>query len=90
MFKKRALQLEQWNSRFHAGKQLPGIADEEAAVIIRGELGAKANAAVIEALVKKSQATHLRSDSGATYVSARRLFEALADLKKPAAKGAIA
>lgn len=90
MFKKKALQLEQWNSRFHAGKQLPGIAKDEAAVIIRGELGGKANAAVIDALVKKSQAAHLRSGNGETYVSARRLFEALADLKKPVAKGATA
>jgi type II secretory pathway predicted ATPase ExeA len=39
IFTRQALELEQWRSRFHAGKALPGISEEEAADIVHWELG---------------------------------------------------
>jgi hypothetical protein len=82
MFARNALQLEQWNSRFRAGKALPGIGEEEAEAIVRGELGAAASRPVMEKLLKGARVPHLRSGGKQSYVSARRLFEALADLKQ--------
>ena len=82
LFARNALQLEQWNSRFRAGKMLPGMSREEGEQAIRGELGAKAPQAVVEKLLKGATVPHLRSGGKQSYVSARRLFEALADLQE--------
>lgn len=75
-----ALQMEQWNSRFHFRKRLPGLDEEEAQEIIRAELGAKASAAVVKKLTENSKSGDLRSGGKEQYVSARKLFYALADL----------
>ena len=80
MFARHALELEQWNSRFHAGKRLPGIGEDEAERIIRAELGARANAKVVATLVKGARARALASTGEHEYISARRLFNSLREL----------
>ncbi len=82
MFARNALQLEQWNSRFRAGKTLPGMSEEEAVEAVRGELGHGLRKDSMEELLKGATVPHLRSGGKQRYVSARRLFEALADLKR--------
>jgi DNA transposition AAA+ family ATPase len=82
MFTRHALELEQWNSRFHAGRCLPGITDGEAEQIICAELGARANKHVVERLLKASRAKALSSQGQHEYISARRLFNTLRDLKE--------
>jgi len=81
LFKRNALRLEQWNSRFQAGKQLPGIGEDEAREIIRAELNGRSNDKVVAALLKGARMAHLRSGGRETYISARRLFDALAKAK---------
>lgn len=80
MFTRHALELEQWNSRFSAGKRLPGLSEEESEEIIRAELGAKAKAAVVATLVKGSRVKALASAGEHEYISARRLFKSLRKL----------
>jgi DNA transposition AAA+ family ATPase len=81
-----AARLEQWNRRFRAGKELPGLSDDEAAEIIRGELG-PVKAAVVHSLIKgaRAKAIALRTDKNPEgvheYISAGRLFDALRELK---------
>jgi Cdc6-like AAA superfamily ATPase len=83
MFASHALELEQWNSRFHAGRRLPGITEEEAAQIVRAELGAISQK-VIEKLISGSRAKALSSKGEHEYLSARRLFNAIHDLQDAA------
>lgn len=84
-----ALEMEQWNSRLHFRKSLPGMDEDEAERCITGELGAGANKKVIETLLRRSRMDHLRSGGKQQYISARRLFDALRDLsEEPRAEGA--
>jgi DNA transposition AAA+ family ATPase len=80
MFEKRALVLEQWTSRLRAGKSLPGIQRDEAFDIIRGELGAQPKERV-EKLIRGAVTRDLRAGAEHTYISARRLFWSLREIK---------
>lgn len=82
MFTRHALELEQWRSRFHAGRPLPGISEEEAQWICREELGPSCSAAIIRKLVKKARVVDLRHGAEHSYVSTRRLFWTLRELGK--------
>ena len=82
MFRLHALELEQWNSRLHAGKRLPGISEKEAGDIARAELGTSFSDVKIEKLIKASRVEALASDGRQTYISARRLFWTIRDLKE--------
>ncbi len=81
IFTRQAIQLEQWKSRFYAGQPLPGVNEEEAASIIRGELGSDYPLSKVSKLIKKCRVADLRKGTEHSYVSARRLFWALRDLK---------
>lgn len=88
MFVRHSLELEQWNSRFNAGKRLPGISEDEAAQIVRSELGEQAKPALVERVLKGARAKALSSDGQHEYISARRLFNTIRDLKEPAMESA--
>lgn len=81
LFARNALQLEQWNSRFRAGKMLPGMSREEGEEVIRGELGEGARREIVDRLLKGATVPHLRSSGKKSYVSARRLFESIDGVK---------
>ena len=81
-FTLNAMQLEQWNSRFHFGEALPGISDNEAEDILRAELGDHASKGAIEKLVRSARAKDLRNSGAHEYISARRLFWSIRDLKE--------
>lgn len=78
VFVKHSLELEQWNSRFYAKASLPGITEEEASMVISSEMGAIAKRA-IEQLIGASYAEDLMMGREYRYISARRLFNAIAD-----------
>ena len=73
------LDMEQWHSRLRQGAELPGISEDEAAQIIRAELGDKANASL---LIRQSYATDLRKGREVKYISARTLFWAIELIKE--------
>lgn len=80
-----AVRLEQWNSRFYAGERLPGMTDQEASRAALEELGEAATPGVINKLLAHSRVPHLRQAPGRkkadTYISARRLFNMIHELK---------
>ncbi len=80
IFTRQALELELWRSRFHAGQALPGISEEEAATIVRSELGLELSQRKIQKLISKSR-TDLRNGGQHSYVSARRLFWVIRELQ---------
>lgn len=75
--------LEQWRSRIKAGKPLPGISLEEAKQIIVGELGEQPQNKVLR-LIGASSSKDDRQGKDFTYISARKLFWALRDIKESA------
>lgn len=82
------LDMEQWNSRLHQGTELPGISEDEAAQIIRAELGEKVNP---EFLIAKCYSTDLRKGRQVKYISARTLFwsiEAIKERRQKVSEGA--
>ena len=81
IFTRQALELEQWRSRFHAGQALPGISEEEAADIVYSELGTELSSLKVRKLIAKSQITDLRHGGHHNYVSARRLFWVIRELR---------
>jgi len=81
IFRRQALELEQWRSRFHAGQSLPGISEDEAAEIVHSELGWQMPPTKVRQLISKSKITDLRNGGRHTYVSARRLFWAIRELQ---------
>lgn len=84
IFSRQALELEQWKSRFHAGQALPGLSEEEAVLVVRSELGAHCPSEKMRKLIKKCRVSDLHHGGEYNYVSARRLFWALRDLKHAA------
>lgn len=79
-FVRDAVHLEQWNSRFHAGKSLPGMSAGEAEGAIRQELaGAKNLDKVAATILKKARKAHFGGQG--EYISARVVFETIAELK---------
>jgi DNA transposition AAA+ family ATPase len=81
-FTLNAIQLEQWNSRFHYGQELPGISREEAVEVLRAELGRSINASEVDEIVKQATAEEFRRDGKHKYISARRLFWSIRDIKE--------
>jgi DNA transposition AAA+ family ATPase len=75
----RGLHLEQWRSRLHFKKLLPGIQKEEAAAIIRAWLGPKATREVIAEITAGCTVLSLPRPKkpAEQYISARSLFNAL-------------
>ncbi|MGH9580675.1 MAG: hypothetical protein ACRD2R_06765, partial [Terriglobales bacterium] len=80
-FTRNAVRLEQWNSRFYAGKRLPGLDAQEAIEIVKTELP-WLPAEKAKRLMEKCHATHLHGQGEPTYISARRLFNTIRDLKE--------
>jgi DNA transposition AAA+ family ATPase len=86
------LDMEQWNSRLRKGEELPGIQQDEAASIIRAELG-DVKQEKAESLIRKCYTTDLRKGREVKYISARLLFFALQEIQEKQAaraKGATA
>ncbi|ABF42389.1 hypothetical protein Acid345_3388 [Candidatus Koribacter versatilis Ellin345] len=81
-FMRDAARLEQWNSRLHFGKALPGISDDEADTIIRQELGEKVTSPIVRKLITESKALDVRRSGEHNYISARRLFWSIRDIKR--------
>ena len=81
IFKPRPdFQLEQWRSRVEQHRySLPGMSEEEAREILRGELGALPER-TIKILIEGSTVDDTRKRS--KYISARRLFNAVRDLRE--------
>ncbi|MBZ5597462.1 MAG: ATP-binding protein [Acidobacteriia bacterium] len=78
--------LEQWRSRIHASRSLPGISDEEARTIVTGEIGSGFPAKKIAGLIEAARVEDPRQGRNYTYISARKLFWSLRDLKAAIAK----
>ncbi len=74
-------ELEQWRSRLHAGKALPGISDEEARKIVAGEIGTEYPENKIGGLIEAARVADPRQGKDYRYISARKLFWSLRDLK---------
>jgi type II secretory pathway predicted ATPase ExeA len=82
------LDMEQWKSRLRKGAELPGIQEDEAAMVIRAELGDVSDQKISE-LVKKCYTTDQRKGREVKYISARLLFFALQAIQeRKAVKGA--
>lgn len=75
------MELEQWRSRLHEGKSLPGISDDEAREIVTGELGAGVPVKKMDALIEHARAKDFRQGKDFSYISARRLFWSVRDIK---------
>jgi DNA transposition AAA+ family ATPase len=73
-------ELEQWRSRLHAGKALPGISDVEAREIISSELGNHPESKITR-LIEHARVPDPRQGKDFTYISARTLFFSLRDIK---------
>jgi type II secretory pathway predicted ATPase ExeA len=92
LFDHRAAEMEQWNSRMTASIELPGIGMECARQIVQEELGgvielASPEAAKrVEKLLRSSFADDIYSREKKTYLSARRLFRSIEQIKESAAK----
>ena len=79
IFQERAAELEQWNSRIAQGVELPGIETHEAAGIVELELGTIPTDR-LQTLLRNSHAKD-GYRNGKQYLSARRLFRQIADIK---------
>jgi AAA domain len=75
------LDMVQWHDRLRQGAELPGITEDEAAMIIHGELGPQP-AAKVQALTKKCYSTDMYKGRECKYISARLLFFALQAIKE--------
>jgi DNA transposition AAA+ family ATPase len=74
-------ELEQWRSRLHAGKALPGISDVEARDIAAKELGAGHSESKVSRMIEGARVPDLRQGKDYTYISARKLFWSIRDIK---------
>ena len=81
-FVRDALKLEQLMSRFHAGKALPGMTDDEALKIVQDQLGSVLAKEKMLKLVDRSRTKTLRQGGTHTYISARRLFWNIREIKQ--------
>jgi DNA transposition AAA+ family ATPase len=61
-----AIQLEQWNSRFHFGQELPGIQRDEAGHVLRSELGKAVTAAEIDEIIKQATTEEVAATASAS------------------------
>jgi DNA transposition AAA+ family ATPase len=78
-FTANAVELEQWNSRISGFRALGGLGEDEARLIISEELPQLPEKAV-RAFITDCMVPHLRK-RGAKYISPRRLFNAIEDIK---------
>lgn len=74
-------ELEQWRSRLHAGKALPGISDEEAREIVAKEIGPGHSEKKIARMIEAARVPDLRQGKDYTYISARKLFWSVRDIR---------
>jgi type II secretory pathway predicted ATPase ExeA len=74
-----AVELEQWNSRIFGFRALDGLSAAEARLILSEELPGLQGAA-IRSILKDCTVSHLRKRA-TEYISARRLFAAIEDIK---------
>lgn len=74
-------ELEQLRSRMHAAKALPGISDDEARKIVAGEIGTDYPERRISGLIEAARVEDPRQGKDYRYISARKLFWSLHDLK---------
>jgi hypothetical protein len=72
--------MEQLHSRLHEGVVLPGLSEEEARMIVIGELGQQPQRKV-DALIKQALTADPRQGKDFTYIHARKLFWAVRDIK---------
>jgi DNA transposition AAA+ family ATPase len=79
----KRLDMEQWASRLVQGAELPGVSEQEAASIIRTELG-DLSEKKIAAVIGKCRATDLRKGMQVQYISARMLFWSIQGIKERA------
>lgn len=82
-FTLHAIELEQWNSRIAAFRTLDGL-DEDGAMAILAEEFPKTPRAELRSIMEDCRVSHLRSvgkQRPAKYISARRLFTAIEDIK---------
>jgi len=82
-FTLHAIELEQWNSRIAAFRTLDGL-NEEGAMAILVEEFPKTTKAELRSIMEDCRVPHLRSagkQRAAKYISARRLFTAIEDIK---------
>jgi DNA transposition AAA+ family ATPase len=78
------MELEQWRSRLHAGNPLPGISEVEAQEIVAAELGPQPEKKVATLIKAAKVADYRQTKNGEAdyqYISARRLFWGIRDLK---------
>jgi DNA transposition AAA+ family ATPase len=82
------LDMNQLHDRIRKGRELPGLSEEEAGQIIRGELG-DVKQPKVDALVKQCYQTDMHKGRDVKYISARLLFFALQAIQeRKAVKGA--
>lgn len=88
LFDHKAAEMEQWNSRLTTLFELPGVGTECARQIIQEELGGMVELTDkrVEKLVRSSYVQDIYSRDKRTYLSARRLFRAIEQIKESAAK----
>ncbi len=89
LFREKAPELEQWNSRIHAFVELPGIAAAEVYAILEAELGPMSMAEMKDFL-QDITVTDRFGKKTRSYYSARRLFRTINGLKADPAFASIA
>ena len=90
-FAARAAELEQWNSRIEIVVELPGISHARASEIVQAELGSTATitAAKLQRLLEDCTVPDIYSGKRqATYLSARKLFKSIKNIKRAAQEAA--
>jgi DNA transposition AAA+ family ATPase len=91
LFDHRAAEMEQWNSRMTASIELPGIGMDCARQIVQEELGGVTELTDkrIEKLLRSSFADDIYSREKKTYLSARRLFRSIEQIKDATKSGGV-
>lgn len=94
LFARRALELEQWNSRLEAGIELAGVSHERAAEIILAEMP-HLRASQVQKLIAGAIVPDAYSSANREYLNVRRLFKnikatQLAEITLAQQKGAAA
>lgn len=91
LFDHKAAEMEQWNSRMTASIELPGIGMECARQIVQEELGGliELSEKRVEKLLRSSYADDIYSREKRTYLSARRLFRSIEQIKDATKSGGV-
>jgi type II secretory pathway predicted ATPase ExeA len=75
-----AVELEQWNSRIFGFRAMDGLRENEARLILSEELPELQGEKIVRSMLKDCTVPHLHM-RGAHYISARRLFASIEDIK---------